>query len=552
MPKKRITKATSSAREEWLLPRNWAWARNDEVGSVQLGVQRTPERDVGIHFTKYLRVANITDRGLDLRDVAEMHFSEEERQRYQLRPQDLLVVESSGTPAQLGRVAMWNGELPACCFQNHLIRFRAHAVWPPYALSVFRYRFLTGAFTANAHGIGIQHIGKGGFSEMAFPLPPLGEQKRIAIELAHRFEAIRDSEKSILSALAHIREQVPAVLEAAFSGAILGRSHVPLKKTEFASLPSHWQVLHVDEVGELKLGKPKTSDTKKRQHLRPYLRVANVFEDRIDDRDILQMSFPPPDDQDYRVQMGDILLNEGQSPELVGRPAMYRGKPPDVCFQGNLIRFRSKHGVDAEFALLIFRHYLHSGRFKAVARWSTNIAHLGHSRFAKMLMPIPPLDEQKKIVAEAHRRLEAAEAQRTASERALNNLRVMEVDTLRVALTGGLVGQIESEGTAGELLKRLGNPPIPEKVARKKRGGETAMSTRGTESREAAVSMKDILKSIGGEAKVETLFIAAGYNRDSIEDVEQFYLQLRDDLKHGAEVEVKESGALLRLSDDAS
>src|SRR5437773_7606503 len=54
-------------------------------------------------------------------------------------------------------------------------------------------------------------------------------------------------------------------------------------------------------------------------HMRPYLRVANVYEDRLDLRDVKQMNFTPEEFATYALRSGDILLNEGQSPELVGR-----------------------------------------------------------------------------------------------------------------------------------------------------------------------------------------------------------------------------------------
>jgi len=53
--------------------------------------------------------------------------------------------------------------------------------------------------------------------------------------------------------------------------------------------------------------------------MRPYLRVANVFEDRIDTSDILKMNFEPEEVATYALKFGDILLNEGQSPELFSR-----------------------------------------------------------------------------------------------------------------------------------------------------------------------------------------------------------------------------------------
>src|SRR5262249_30997925 len=107
-------------------------------------------------------------------------------------------------------------------------------------------------------------------------------------------------------------------------------------------------------------------------------------------------------------------LNEGQSPELVGRPAIYRGEVPGACFQNTLIRFRSGGDVIPEYALLVFRHYVHAGVFRQVARWSTNIAHLGLERFRALPFPMPPRKEKQRIVVEARRRLDATAAQISA------------------------------------------------------------------------------------------------------------------------------------------
>jgi type I restriction enzyme S subunit len=56
------------------LPEGWTWASVEQLGEVQLGRQRSP-KNVSKNFpTKYIRAANITERGLDLSDVLEMEF----------------------------------------------------------------------------------------------------------------------------------------------------------------------------------------------------------------------------------------------------------------------------------------------------------------------------------------------------------------------------------------------------------------------------------------------------------------------------------------------
>ena len=128
--------------------------------------------------------------------------------------------------------------------------------------------------------------------------------------------------------------------------------------------------------------------------MKPYLRVANVFEDRIDATDVMQMHFDEADFEKFRLRSGDVLLNEGQSPELLGRPAAYQGEPPDVAFTNSLIRFVPKPGVTSEWALLVFRRHMHMGRFQQESRITTNIAHLALGRFRTVEFPVPPLEVQ--------------------------------------------------------------------------------------------------------------------------------------------------------------
>jgi type I restriction enzyme S subunit len=117
------------------------------------------------------------------------------------------------------------------------------------------------------------------------------------------------------------------------------------------------------------------------------------------------MNFTPEEFETFSLKPKDILLNEGQSLELIGRPAMYQGELPGACFTNTLVRFRPYDLLDADFALLTFRAFMHAGRFQQIAKWTTNIAHLGADRFAKMPFPLPGILEQKRIVKELERQL---------------------------------------------------------------------------------------------------------------------------------------------------
>lgn len=95
------------------------------------------------------------------------------------------------------------------------------------------------------------------------------------------------------------------------------------------------------------------------------------------------MDFNPSDFKKYRLEEGDILLNEGQSTELVGRPAMWRNEISGCCFQNTLVRFKAKKGVvEPYYALFVFLHYLWYGRFASLSSKTSSVAHLGAARFA--------------------------------------------------------------------------------------------------------------------------------------------------------------------------
>jgi type I restriction enzyme S subunit len=173
--------------------------------------------------------------------------------------------------------------------------------------------------------------------------------------------------------------------------------------------------------------------------MRPYLRVANVFEDRLDLSDVMEMNFTPKEFETFKLKPNDILLNEGQSLDLVGRPAIYKGELPGACFTNTLVRFRPCASLNVKFALSIFRAFMHSGRFQKIAKWTTNIAHLGSDRFAKMAFPLPPLAEQTRIVAEVERRLSVVEELEALVSANLQHATRLRQSILQKAFTGELI-----------------------------------------------------------------------------------------------------------------
>jgi type I restriction enzyme S subunit len=170
------------------------------------------------------------------------------------------------------------------------------------------------------------------------------------------------------------------------------------KQTVVGVIPEAWDVAAVKEKGVVVTGKALAVHAPGAQ--RPYLRTKNVFDGRIDIDDVLTMPMTDEQFAQFRLQNGDVLLNEGQSIELVGRCAIYQDEYPAPCaIQNALLRFRARAGVSNLFASYLFRHCQQTGVFARIALQTTSVAHLGGSRFERLRLPWPTEPEQVAIAS---------------------------------------------------------------------------------------------------------------------------------------------------------
>lgn len=283
----------------------------------------------------------------------------------------------------------------------------------------------------NASGVGgsLMRVKAATLDGFPIPVPPLETQRRIVARIDELFSELDDGEAALARAREDLEVYRKALLKAAVTGELTAdwRAANPCTETgeqllkrilaerksssrsnrqaireiedaHLWGIPKTWAWCRTDVAGFVQLGRQRTPKDHVGPDMRPYLRVANVFEDRICTADVKQMNFSDKEYEIYRLNAGDILLNEGQSLELIGRPAMFRGEVDGCCFQNTLVRFQAARGVNPEFALLTFLDAMHRGRFRRIAKITTNIAHLGAARFAELGFPLPPEEEQSEIV----------------------------------------------------------------------------------------------------------------------------------------------------------
>jgi type I restriction enzyme S subunit len=131
----------------------------------------------------------------------------------------------------------------------------------------------------------------------------------------------------------------------------------------------------------------------------PYLRAANVNWSGIVLDDVKEMDFTPEEQKVYRLVAGDILVGEasGSRPE-VGKSAVWRNEIPGACFQNTLIRVRPNETVTSEYLQGHLHHDARAGRLAEISR-GVGIHHLSAQGLKTWTVSVPPLNEQKRIVA---------------------------------------------------------------------------------------------------------------------------------------------------------
>ncbi len=196
-------------------------SRLSEVAEVRLGRQRSPGNHNGDNMHPYLRAANVDWDRLRLEDVKEMNFSASEVQTFALRPNDILVVEASGSPGEVGKSAIYRDEvLGSVCFQNTLIRVRCHRVNPEFMQRFLLAEAMNGRFIAGSRGVGIHHIGGSKLAAWPVVVPSAIDQAAAVRRLAEADAGIGRLGSELGRQKARLAQLRRSLLVAAFSGSL--------------------------------------------------------------------------------------------------------------------------------------------------------------------------------------------------------------------------------------------------------------------------------------------------------------------------------------------
>lgn len=409
-------------------------------------------------------------------------LSDDDVQGIWAEPDDIFI-QRSNTPELVGTAALYNGPRAFAVYPDLLTRVRTNdSLRPRYLALYLRSSWVRQYFQTNARGISgsMPKVSHQTINELPVPVPSLPEQDRIVAAIEAHFSRLDAAEQGLKRVQAKLKHARASVLKAAVEGRLVpteaalaraeGRRYEPASallarvlaerrarwaergergkykepvapETEgLPELPEGWVWASCDQAGDILLGRQRAPQYLKGISPRPYLRVANIRDNWIDWRDVEEMDFSDEHFAKYRLESGDILLCEGQSPELVGQSAIYRGERPNVCFQKTLHRFRPLiGGPTPEFAQIVFRAWVMNRVFIRRASITTNIAHLTLEKLRAAPFSLPPLAEQARIVAEVDRRLSVLDQVEALVGRSLTRCASLRQSILKRAFEGRLV-----------------------------------------------------------------------------------------------------------------
>jgi len=142
----------------------------------------------------------------------------------------------------------------------------------------------------------------------------------------------------------------------------------------------------------------------------------------------------------YFVEVGDVLFNATNSPDLVGKTAYFQGLDEPAVFSNHFLRLRPiSDRLEGRFLCRWLNLQFKRGRFKGMCRQWVNQATVSRGALLAMHLPLPPLPEQRRI-AEI---LDKADALRAKRRTALAQL-----DTLTQSVFLDMFGDPASKGWA--------------------------------------------------------------------------------------------------------
>ncbi|MGA5210612.1 restriction endonuclease subunit S [Streptomyces pseudogriseolus] len=164
----------------------------------------------------------------------------------------------------------------------------------------------------------------------------------------------------------------------------------------------------------------------------PYLRVANVLDGRIDTTDVKTVRIVKTQYERYALRKGDLLLTEGGDLDKLGRGAVWDGRIDQCLHQNHVFRVRCGEQMLPDFLALYTASPEGRAYFQRVGKQTTNLASINSTQVKQMPVPVPPVEEQRRLLGPVH----AARERAAVLQQQIAKLRTIQQGVIEDLLSG--------------------------------------------------------------------------------------------------------------------
>ena len=338
----------------------------------------------------------------------------------------------------------------------------------------------------------------GFLEEAAFPIAPLAEQRRIVAEIEKQFTRLDASVAALKRVQANLERYRASVLKAACEGTLVptetelarseGRDYETADRllqrilaerrarweaqekrrgkykepaapdtSDLPELPEGWAWATLTQISDLKGGATKGRRYRPGESLIevPYLRVANVQRGYLDLSEIKMIEVTHEVADQLALVPGDVLFTEGGDRDKLGRGWVWKGEIDGCIHQNHVFRSRLMLSEMQPEFVSWWGNSFGQTFFEQTGKQTTNLASINLAVLSSFPVPLPPLAEQRRVIAEVERRLSVIQQAEAAVEANVARAERLRQSILKQAFSGKLVPQDPDDEPASMLLERI-------------------------------------------------------------------------------------------------
>lgn len=350
---------------------------------------------------------------------------------------DVIVTKDSETPDDIAVPACVTEQVEGLLCGYHLTQIKPIDLDGRFLFRLFQSKGFNAQFIVAANGVTRFGLPQYAIANAFSPIPPLDEQITIARFLDFKtaqIDALIAKQQTLLEKLA---EKRTALISHAVTKGL--DPSVPMKDSKAAwlgDIPSHWEAKRLKFVisEPLKYGANEAAELTDTD-LPRYIRITDVNDDGTLREETFR-SLPQDVADNYLLSDGDILL--ARSGATVGKSFIYKPSWGVAAYAGYLIRARMSDTMDADFAYLFLQSSCYWQWLNSVFIQAT-IQNVSAEKYANLVIPVPPIDEQLAIVSYLLVQLTRIDAQRERAGLAVDRL----VEYRSAVITNAVTGKID-------------------------------------------------------------------------------------------------------------